>query len=102
MNNCTFYGVVENELILEKDAGVSFVDFTLAVYNYRRTSSGEKVREVTYIPCQAWASGAETLVKKAKPGSRLLVQCSVKSIELDHDSIDIVFRVNEFEIMERQ
>jgi len=99
MNICTFMGVVEEPIVLENDNGVSFVNFTLSVYNYRKTKTGEKSREVSFVPCQAWSTGAETLAERATPGTKILAQCSIKSTLYEDGQYDNVFRINEFEIL---
>ena len=70
-------------------------EFTMVVYTYRKTKSGEKNRIPTYIQCEAWHTGAETLEKYATKGTKLVVNASAK--HPSKDSYEIVFRVNEFD-----
>lgn len=70
-------------------------DFTMVVYTYRKTKTGEKNRIPTYIQCEAWHTGAETLEKYATKGTKLVVNASAKNISKDDDQI--IFRINEFD-----
>jgi single-stranded DNA-binding protein len=82
---------------LEKVDGVSYIEFTLAIYTYRKTKSGEKSRTVTYLPFEAWHTGAETIAKLAKEGTKITVQASAKSFSVNEQEDGINFRVNEFD-----
>jgi single-stranded DNA-binding protein len=70
-------------------------DFVMVVYTYRKTKTGEKNRIPTYIHCEAWHTGAETLEKYATKGTKLVVHASAKNISKEDDQI--VFRINEFD-----
>lgn len=70
-------------------------DFVMVVYTYRKTKTGEKNRIPTYIHCEAWHTGAETLEKYATKGTKLVIHASAKNISKDDDQI--IFRINEFD-----
>jgi single-stranded DNA-binding protein len=95
MNICSFTGyLVENPKVsIVND--VVLAEFTMVVYTYRKTKSGEKNRIPTYINCEAWHTGAETIEKYATKGTKLVVCASAK--HPDKDSSEIIFRVNEFD-----
>ena len=97
MNICSFTGyLVENPIISVID-DVVLAEFTIVVYNYRRTkSTGEKSRTPTFLRCEAWHTGAETLEKFAKKGTKITVVASAKNISKDNRGI--VFRINEFDL----
>lgn len=97
MNSCHFTGFFTHKPKLEKIEGVSFVEFTLAIYSYRKTKSGEKSRTVTYLPFEAWHTGAETIAKLANEGTKITVQASAKAYSLNEYEDAINFRVNEFD-----
>lgn len=100
MNICSFTGyLVEDPYVTEVD-GVALAEFTMVIYTYRRTKSGEKNRIPTYIKCEAWHTGAETLEKFATKGTKLNVFASAKNISKDNRSI--IFRINEFEFCNQE
>jgi single-stranded DNA-binding protein len=95
MNMCSFTGfLVENPRVSVIDDVVK-AEFLMVVYTYRRTKSGEKNRIPTYIYCEAWHTGAETLEKYATKGTKLVVNATAKNVSKDDNRI--IFRINEFE-----
>jgi len=97
MNHCSFTGyLTENPRVSVVD-DVVLAEFTIVVYNYRRTkSTGEKSRIPTFIKCEAWHTGAETLEKFAIKGTKITVHASAKNISKDNRGI--IFRINEFDL----
>ena len=96
MNICCFTGyLVEDPRISDID-GVTLAEFIMVVYTYRRTKSGEKNRIPTYLHCEAWHTGAETLEKYATKGTKITVNASAKNLSREDNSI--VFRINEFDL----
>jgi single-stranded DNA-binding protein len=75
-------------------------EFIMVVYTYRKTKSGEKNRMPTYLYCEAWHTGAETLEKYALKGTKLTVHASAKNIS--KDNAGIVFRINEFDFCNQE
>jgi single-stranded DNA-binding protein len=97
MNNCTFTGYMTDDPYISYVDQVALAEFTLVVYTYRRIkSTGEKNRIATYLNCEAWHTGAETLEKFAGKGTKLTINASARNFS--KDSNNIVFRVNEFDI----
>lgn len=97
MNTCTFTGYLTEDPILDRIDGVSFLDLKVVVYNYRRTkSTGEKSRTPTYLDCEAWSTGAETIARLATKGTKITLECSAKNLRGEEDFI--VFRINQFEL----
>jgi single-stranded DNA-binding protein len=95
MNMCSFTGyLVENPRISIIDDIVK-AEFVMVTYTYRRTKTGEKNRIPTYINCEAWHTGAETLEKYAIKGTKLVISASAKNISKEDGRI--VFRINEFD-----
>jgi hypothetical protein len=97
MNICSFTGyLIENPKISIVD-DIVLAEFTIVVYNYRRTkSTGEKSRTPTFIRCEAWHTGAETLEKFATKGTKITIVASAKNISKDNKNI--IFRINEFDL----
>ena len=97
MNNCVFTGYLVENPRISRANGVARADFTVVVYDYRRTkSTSEKARIPTYLDCQAWHTGAETLAKFAERGSKITISASARHHSRDDDRI--IFRINEFDL----
>lgn len=56
----------------------SVANFTLAVSRNFKNASGEKQQETTFIPCEAWDTGAELIGKYLVKGDPVLLQGSIK------------------------
>ena len=97
MNRCSFSGfLTDNPKVSKMDSGVSRAEFTLVTYTYRKTkSTGEKSRIPTFIKCEAWHTGAETIEKFASKGTKIHVHASAKNVSKNNK--DVIFRVNEFD-----
>ena len=96
MNICSFTGFMLEDPALNQRENVSYLEFKLITYSYRRAkSTGEKSRVPTLLNFEAWHTGAETIAKLAQRGDKMSVYASARNKSKD-DSI-IVFRVNEFD-----
>lgn len=95
MNICSFTGYLVENPRVSMVGDVVLAQFTMVIYTYRKTKTGEKNRIPTYINCEAWHTGAETLEKYATKGTKLVVNASAKNTTKDSD--EIVFRINEFD-----
>lgn len=95
MNVCCFTGYLTEDPRISTVDGVTLAEFTMVVYTYRRTKSGEKNRIPTYIYCEAWHTGAETIEKFATQGTKLNVHASARNVSKDNRTT--IFRINEFE-----
>lgn len=98
MNVCSFTGYLSENPKASVINDIVRVEFTLVTYSYRKTKSGEKNRIPTYITCEAWHTGAETLERYATKGTKLVVHASAKNISKDDGKI--IFRINEFDFCE--
>ena len=97
MNVCCFTGFLTDDPIISDIDGVALAEFTMVVYTYRRTkSTGEKNRIPTFLKCEAWHTGAETIADLATKGTKLTIYASAKNISKDNRS-SVIFRVNEFD-----
>jgi single-stranded DNA-binding protein len=96
MNMCSFTGYLVETPLISTINGVTLAEFMMVVYTYRRTKSGEKNRIPTYLHCEAWHTGAETLEKYATKGTKITVNASAKNLSREDNSI--VFRINEFDL----
>lgn len=97
MNNCFFTGYLVENPKSDFVGNVLRVEFVMVSYTYRKTkSTGEKSRIPTYIMCEAWHTGAETIEKFATKGTKISVNASARNFSQEDDSI--IFRVNEFDL----
>jgi hypothetical protein len=94
LNVCHFTGTFYENPILEDDNGVSFTRFILDIPIYRKTKAGDKSKSVTPLLFEAWHTGAETIVKLARPGTKITVQCTAR---WDSEEDAVIFRINEFD-----
>ena len=96
MNLCSFTGFLTEDPQLTQTNGVSHAEFTLVTYTYRTAkSTGEKNRISTFVKCEAWHTGAETIGQLFSKGSKIHIHASARNPS--KDSRDVVFRVNEFD-----
>ena len=96
MNLCSFTGYLTEDPKISNLNGVSLVEFTIVVYSYRKTkSTGEKSRIPTFLNCEAWHTGGETINKFASKGSKMHIHASARNP--DKRQKGIIFRVNEFD-----
>jgi single-stranded DNA-binding protein len=101
MNNCVFTGYLTENPRISIVNDVVLAEFTMVVYTYRRTkSTGEKSRIPTFLKCEAWHTGAETLEKFALKGTKITVNASAKNISKDNNNI--IFRINEFDFCQQE
>ena len=100
MNMCSFTGYLVENPRISMVGDVVHAEFLMVIYTYRRTKTGDKNRIPTYIQCEAWHTGAETLEKYATKGTKLTVHASAKNISKDNSSI--VFRINEFDFCQQE
>lgn len=97
MNNCNFTGYLAEDPTISKENNVSVAEFTVVVYNYRKTkSTGEKSRTPVYLQCEAWHTGADILERFATKGTKITFIATAKN--LSKDDRRIVFRINEFDL----
>jgi single-stranded DNA-binding protein len=100
MNNCVFTGYLVDNPVVSVVDDVVLAEFTMVVYTYRRSkNTGEKTRIPTFLRCEAWHTGAETIERFATKGTKLTIQASARNISRDNS--DLIFRVNEFDFCQR-
>jgi single-strand DNA-binding protein len=57
---------------------VTVTNFTVAVSRFFRKASGERDKDTTFVACEAWDSGAETIGKYFTKGDPILLEGSLK------------------------
>lgn len=100
MNICSFTGYLVENPRISMVGDIVRAEFIMVIYTYRKTKSGEKNRMPTYINCEAWHTGAETLEKYATKGTKLVVNASAKN--LSKEDSRVIFRINEFDFCNQE
>lgn len=99
MNNCYFIGKLTEDPQLENVDSVDAVFFKLAVEDFRKNKTGQKVKRVDYLSFESWHTAAITICNNSKKGDILAVECVARNSEFE-DGDSIVFRVNNFKIFD--
>lgn len=63
----------------------SVVNFTIAVSRFFNKADGTRDKDVTFINCEAWDTGAETIAKYLKKGDPILIKGSLKTENWEQD-----------------
>jgi single-strand DNA-binding protein len=77
----------------------SVVNFTIAVSREYTKASGEKDKITSFINCEAWDSGAETIAESLRKGDLVLVEGSLRNDSWEKDGVkhsSLKVRVNNF------
>jgi single-stranded DNA-binding protein len=99
MNNCYFIGKLTDDPVLEKVDDVDAVFFTLAIEDFRKNKSGQKVKRVDILNFEAWHTAAITICNNSKKGDLLAIECSARNSE--YVETDTIFRINNFKIFDK-
>jgi single-strand DNA-binding protein len=78
---------------------VSVVNFTVAVSREFTKASGESDKITSFIQCEAWDSGAETIASTLKKGDLVMVEGSLRNDSWEKDGVKhstLKVRVNNF------
>lgn len=100
MNMCSFTGYLVENPRVSMVGDIVRAEFIMVIYTYRKTKSGEKNRIPTYIYCEAWHTGAETLEKYATKGTKLVIHASAKNMSKEDSRV--IFRINEFDFCNQE
>lgn len=77
----------------------SVVNFTVATSREYTKANGEKDKVTTFVPCEAWDSGAEIIAESFKKGDLVLVEGSLRNDSWEKDGVKhstLKLRVNNF------
>jgi len=83
---------------------VTVANFTIAVSRFFKKANGENDKDTTFINCEAWDSGAETIGKYLVKGDPILLEGSLKSETWEKDGQKrscMKIRVNKFDKLYR-
>jgi len=83
----------------------SVVSLTIAVNRFFTKANGEKAKESTFIPCEAWDTGAETIAKYCSKGDELLIEGCIKEDRWETPEGEkrsrLKIRINNFELQRK-
>jgi single-strand DNA-binding protein len=77
----------------------SVVNFTVATSREYTKANGEKDKVTTFVPCEAWDTGAEVIAESFKKGDLVLVEGSLRNDSWEKDGVKhstLKLRVNNF------
>lgn len=89
----------EMRLVNTNGKQTSVVNFTVAVSREYTKANGEKDKVTTFVPCEAWDSGAEIIGQSFKKGDFVLVEGSLRNDSWEKDGVkhnSLKVRVNNF------
>lgn len=77
----------------------SVVNFTIAVSREYTKANGEKDKITTFVPCEAWDTGAEIIGESFRKGDLVMVEGSLRNDSWEKDGVkhnSLKVRVNNF------
>lgn len=77
----------------------SVVNFTVAVSREYFKANGEKDKITTFVPCEAWDTGAEIIGESFRKGDPVMVEGSLRNDSWEKDGVkhnSLKVRVNNF------
>lgn len=87
------------------DRQTTVANFTVAVSRHFKRANGERDKDTTFIPCEAWDSGAEHIGTLLKKGDPVLLQGSLKVEQWEKDGVKhsrMKVRVSNFDKLHRK
>jgi single-strand DNA-binding protein len=75
------------------------VNFTVATSREYTKANGEKDKVTTFVPCEAWDSGAEVIGQSFKKGDLVFIEGSLRNDTWEKDGVkhnSLKIRVNNF------
>jgi single-strand DNA-binding protein len=81
------------------DKQTSVVSFTVAVSKDFTRANGTKDKVVSYLPCEAWDSGAEVIASSFKKGDLVMIEGTARNDTWEKDGVkrsSLKIRVNNF------
>lgn len=81
------------------DKATSVVNFTVATSREFTRADGSKDKVTSFIPCEAWDSGAEYISQTFKKGDLVFIEGSIRNDSWEKDGVKhstLKIRVNNF------
>jgi single-strand DNA-binding protein len=89
----------ELRVVTTGDKQTSVVNFTVAVSREFKKANGTQDKVTSFIQCEAWDSGAETISSSLKKGDLVMVEGSLRNDSWEKDGVKhstLKVRVNNF------
>jgi single-strand DNA-binding protein len=89
----------ELRVVSTGDKQTSVVNFTVAVSREFKKANGTQDKITSFIQCEAWDSGAETIASSLKKGDLVMVEGSLRNDSWEKDGVKhstLKVRVNNF------
>lgn len=87
------------ELRVVGDKQTAVVNFTVAVSREFTKANGSQDKITSFIPCEAWDSGAEAIASTFKKGDLVMIEGSLRNDSWEKDGVKhstLKIRVNNF------
>ncbi len=68
-----------------EDKETKVTNFTVAVSRVYQKANGDRDKDVTYVLCEAWDTGAEAISKQFIKGDSILIEGSLKTESWERD-----------------
>ena len=98
MNKCHFVGKLVDDQVLYPKDHTYLVNFTLAVEQYRKDRSGQRIRRVEFLDFEAWDTAAQTIYDHAIKGDCMAIESIARNQKDKNGDTFINFRVTNFKI----
>ena len=98
MNKCHFVGKLADDPILYPRDRTVLVRFTLAVEEYRKDKSGQKIRRVEFLDFEAWDTAAQTIYDHTLKGDCMAIEAIARKQKSKNENSYVNFRVTNFKI----
>mgnify|MGYP003122037097 FL=1 len=98
MNKCHFVGKLADDPILYPRDRTVLVRFTLAVEEYRKDKSGQKIRRVEFLDFEAWDTAAQTIYDHTLKGDCMAIEAIARKQKSKNENAYVNFRVTNFKI----
>ena len=89
----------ELRLVGSGDRQTAVVNFTVAVSREFTKANGSQDKITSFIPCEAWDSGAEAIASTFKKGDLVMIEGSLRNDSWEKDGVKhstLKIRVNNF------
>jgi len=98
MNKCHFVGKLADDPVLYPKDRTKLIVFTLAVEEYRKDKSGQKIRRVEFLDFEAWDTAAQTIYDHTLKGDCMAIEAIARKQKSKNENAYVNFRVTNFKI----
>jgi len=105
MNSVSMLGNLTRDPEVRPVGSTHVASFTVAMNRKFKRADGTYDEEVSYIPCEAWDTGAKTIEKLFRKGSQIFVVGALKQENWEKDGEKksrLVVRVSNFQVVDKK